>query len=115
MLKERLPNEWIVDSHAQERGPYKVRIHQRRSKQGGSCITVDSTGRLNHALAFRSILNIIGQFQTVVIWGTVVDQICSDMDVEPRDFLNDLVDNVNLGFTPDSKVGKQQALYQCSL
>lgn len=33
------------------------------------------------------------------------------MNIEPRDFLNDAVDKVNVGCASDSKVGKQKALY----
>lgn len=108
--KESPPNEVNVDSHAQERASYKVRIHQRRAKARGSCTTVDTTGRLDHALAFRFILNIIGRFQIIVIWGKEGDQICSNMDNEPHGFVNDSVDTVNLGSTRDSKIGKQRVL-----
>lgn len=79
-------------------------------EQGGACTFVDTTGRLDHALAFRFILNIIGRFQIIVIWGKEGDQICSNMDNEPHGFVNDSVDTVNLGSTRDSKIGKQRVL-----
>lgn len=76
--------------------------------QGGSCAPLIVPADWTSVLAFRLILNFVGQFHMIVIWGAEFDQIWCDMGHKPRDILNDPFENVKLESKPDSKVGSRE-------